>query len=196
MFGTNVDLLQDFHNGVVSDCTRKFTNIQSYRRHASDKHTWFYNPYLKRHDKNASISDLFLLTAPNDQEDKDSIVDNSLNDMVNNCSDLTHDCDVDMREGGNGEEVLHYEYFNQDVIVWSFFLGLRENFNTATEVICSVSEKISEIICLEIKIRVSMIKESLRRNPDNTLIDYETELVMDCVSPFAESFEKFTGKGF
>ena len=39
-----------------------------------------------------------------------------------------------------------------------------------------------------------MIKESLRRNHDNFLIDYETELIMDCVSPFAQSFEKFTGK--
>ena len=113
---------------------------------------------------------------------------------MNNGSGLTHNCDVDMREGGNGEEVLHYEDFNQDVIVGSFLLGLRENFKTATEVIYFVSEKVNEIICLETKIRVSMIKESLRRNHDNFLIDYETELIMDCVSPFAESFEKFTGK--
>ena len=168
MFGTNVDLL---------DYTRKSTNIQSYRRHARDKHTWVYNTHLKRYDKNASISDPFLLTAPNDQEDEDSTVDNSLNDMVNNGSDLTHNCDVDMREGGNREEVLHYEDFNQDVIVGSFLLGLRENFNTTTEAICFVSEKVNEIICLEIKIRVSMIKESSRRNHDNFLIDYKTELL-------------------
>ena len=118
MFGTNVDLL---------DYTRKSTNIQSYRRHARDKHTWVYNTHLKRYDKNASISDPFLLTAPNDQEDEDSTVDNSLNDTVNNGSDLTHNCNVDVR--GNGEEVLHYEDFNQDVIVGSFLLGLIENFN-------------------------------------------------------------------
>ena len=161
----------------VAGCTRKFTNIQSYRRHARDKHTWFYNTHLKRYDKNASISNPFLLTAPNDQEDEDSTVDNSLNDTVNNGSDLTHNCDVDMREGGNGEEVLHYEDFNQDVIVGSFLLGLRENFNTTTEAICFVSEKVNEIICLEIKIRVSMIKESSRRNHDNFLIDYKTELL-------------------
>ena len=39
-----------------------------------------------------------------------------------------------------------------------------------------------------------MVKESLKRNHDNFLIDYETELIMDRVSPFAESFENFTRK--
>ena len=159
----------------VAGCTRKFTNIQSYRKHARDKLTWFYNTHLKRYDKNASISEPFLLTAPNDQEDVDSTVDNSRNDTVNNGSDLTYNCDVHVR--GKGEEVLHYEDFNQDVIVGSFLLGLRENFNTTTEAICFINEKVNEIICLEIKIRVSMIKESLRRNHDNFLIDYETELL-------------------
>ena len=38
-----------------------------------------------------------------------------------------------------------------------------------------------------------MVKESLKRN-HNFLTDYETELIMDCVSPFAESFEKFIRK--
>ena len=93
-----------------------------------------------------------------------------------------------------GRKSFRYEDFNQDVIVRSFLLGLRENFNTTTEAICFVSEKVNEIICLETKIRVSMIKESLRRNHDNFLIDYETELIMDCVSPFAEPFENFIGK--
>ena len=107
---------------------------------------------------------------------------------------MTHNCEVDLREGGNGEDLLHYEAFNQDVIVGSFLLGLREKFNTTTEAICFVSEKANEIICLEIKVRVSMITESLKRNHDNFLIAYETELIMDCVIPFAESFESLKGK--
>ena len=113
----------------VADCTRKFTNTQSYQRHARNKHTWFYNTHFKRYDKNTSISDPFLLTAPNDQEDEDGTVDISLNDTVNNGSALTHNCDVDMWEGGSGEEALHYEDFNQDIIVGSFLLGLIENVN-------------------------------------------------------------------
>ena len=39
-----------------------------------------------------------------------------------------------------------------------------------------------------------MITESLKRNHDNFLIAYETELIMDCVIPFAESFESLKGK--
>ena len=179
----------------VSDCTRKFTNIESYRRHARDKHTWFYNTHLKRYDKNASISDPFLLTASNDQGDEDNnTVDNSLNDAVNNGSDLTHNCDVDMRVSGNGEEVLHYKDFNQDVIVGSFLSGLRENFNTTTEAICFLSEKINKIICLEIK--VSMIKESLKRNHNDVLTDYETELIMDCVTHLPSHLKSLQGKVF
>ena len=37
-------------------------------------------------------------------------------------------------------------------------------------------------------------KKSLRWNHDNFLIDYETELIMDFISSFAESFENFTGE--
>ena len=195
MFRTNIDLLRDFHTSVVSQTAPGNSLIFKVTEDMPGISTLgFTTLILNVMTKNASISDPFLLTAPNDQEDEDSTVDNSVDDTVNNGSDLTHNCHVDMREGGNGEEVLHYEDFNQDVIVRSFLLGLRENFNTTTEAICFVSEKVNEIICLETKIRVSMIKESLRRNHDNFLVDYETELIMDYVSPFAESFEKFTGK--
>ena len=191
-----MDFLRDNHTSVVSQTALENLLILKVTEGMLGINTLGFTTFthLKRYDKNASISDPFLLTASNDQGDEDNnTVDNSLNDAVNNGSDLTHNCDVDMRVGGNGEEVLHYKDFNQDVIVGSFLSGLRENFNTTTEAICFLSEKINKIICLEIK--VSMIKESLKRNHNDVLTDYETELIMDCVSPFAESFEKFTGKG-
>ena len=39
-----------------------------------------------------------------------------------------------------------------------------------------------------------MIRESLKRNHEGFQIDYETEMIMDCVSPFASAFDKFKGK--
>ena len=39
-----------------------------------------------------------------------------------------------------------------------------------------------------------MIKEFLRRNHENFLLDYETSLITDCVSPFAYAFDKFKGQ--
>ena len=39
-----------------------------------------------------------------------------------------------------------------------------------------------------------MIKESLRQNHGKFLIYYGTELTMDCLSPFTDSFKKFKGK--
>ena len=80
-------------------------------------------------------------------------------------------------------------------MVANFLLGLRENVNTTTEAISFVSEKNHELICLEQKIRISMIADwSLKRNHEGFQIDYETEMIMDCVSPFASAFDKFKGK--
>ena len=115
MFGTNMGLLQDFHTSVVSQTAPENSLIFKVTEGMLGISTFGFTTLNKnKNDKNASISDPFLLTAPNNQ-DEDSTVDNSLNDAVNNCSDLTHNCDADMREGGNGEEVLHYEDLNQDV---------------------------------------------------------------------------------
>ena len=39
-----------------------------------------------------------------------------------------------------------------------------------------------------------MIRESLKRNHEGFQIDCETERIMDCVNPFASTFDKFKGK--
>ena len=41
-----------------------------------------------------------------------------------------------------------------------------------------------------------MIKESFKWNHDKFLLDYETELIMDCLNPLADSFEKCKGKDY
>ena len=92
------------------------------------------------------------------------------------------------------EETLIYKNFNHDLVVANFLLGLRENVNTTTEAISFVSEKNHEIICLEQKICISVITESLKRNYEGFQIDYETEMIIDCVSPFASAFDKFKVK--
>ena len=38
------------HECGISDCTKKYRNIQSYRRHVRDRHTWFYDLYIRRYD--------------------------------------------------------------------------------------------------------------------------------------------------
>ena len=84
------------------------------------------------------------------------------------------------------EEILNYKNFNNDLVVANFLLGLRENFNTTTVAISFASEKIHEIICLEQKIQISTIRESLKRNHEGFQIDYKKEMIMDCVSPFCK----------
>ena len=99
----------------------------------------------------------------------------------------------DVDSEGEGE-ILSFKNFNNDLVVANFLLGLRENFNTTSEAISFVSEKIHEIICLEQKIQISIIRESLKRNHEGFQIDYETEMIMYCVRPFASAFDKFKGK--
>ena len=63
----------------------------------------------------------------------------------------------DVDSEGEGE-ILSFKNFNNDLVVANFLLGLRENFNTTTEAISFVSKKIHEIICLEQKIWISLIR--------------------------------------
>ena len=176
----------------ISDCTKKHRNIQSYRRHVRDRHTWFYDLYIRRYDKNNLDQNEFLMVHDN-QEDEANVLQNN---SVDNEGDVNlNDIDIDNAENEPiGEEYLNYKDFDHDVTVASFLLGLREKFNSTTEAIRFVSEKVHEIVCLELKIRMSMIKESLRRNHENFLLDYETSLIIDCVSPFAYAFDKFKGQ--
>ena len=98
--------------------------------------------------------------------------------------------DDDSGEGGD-EEILSYRDFDHDVTQASFLLSLRKKFNATTEVISYVSEKIYEIICLERKTTISMIKESLKRNHVVFQLNCETEMIVDYESPFTNAFDKF-----
>ena len=83
--------------------------------------------------------------------------------------------------------------FDFDDLVSGFLLGLREKYKTTTEATCFVNEQVSKIFVLDEKIRNSMLKDSLKRN-GNFPLGYEPDMIMSCKSPFAQAFDKFTGK--
>ena len=142
-----------FYKCEISDCTRRYTNIQSFRRHVKEKHVWFYDKHLRRYERGSLRHDILMP------------VDNVLEAEHENFNQDEVMCNEEQIEGDDNsegeEEMLSYKNFNHDLVVANFLLGLRENFNTTTEAISFVSEKIHEIICLEQKIRILMIRESL-----------------------------------
>ena len=175
-----------FYKCEISDCTRRYTNIQSFRRHVKEKHVWFYDKHLRRYERGSLRHDILMpvdnvLEAEHENFNQDEVMGNEEQ--------------IEGDDNGKGEkEILSYKNFNHDLVVANFLLGLRENFNTTTEAMSFVSEKNHEKICLEQKIRISMIRESFKRNHEGFQIGYETEMIMDCVSPLASAFDKFKGK--
>ena len=139
-----------FYRCEISDCTRRHTTIQSFRRYVKEKHVWFYDKYLRRYKRVSLRHDIFMtvddfLEAEHENFNQDEVMGNKVQ--------------IEGDDNSEGqEEILSYKNFNHDFVVANFFLGLRENFNTTTEAISFVSKEIHEIIYLEQKIWISLIR--------------------------------------
>ena len=114
------------------------------------KHVWFYDKHLRRYERGSLRHDILMpvdnvLEAEHENFNQDEVMGNEKQ--------------IEGDDNSKGEEeILSYKNVNHDLVVANFLLALRENFNTTTEAILFVSEKIHEIICLEQKIRISMIR--------------------------------------
>ena len=49
-----------FYRCEISDCTRRYTNIQSFRRHVKEKHAWFYDKHLRRYEIGSLRHDILM----------------------------------------------------------------------------------------------------------------------------------------
>ena len=63
-------------------------------------------------------------------------------------------------------------------------LELREKFNATTETTRFVSEKILNIVRIDIKKHSDAIHKSLKKKYDNFVIDHETSVILFNRSPF------------
>ena len=164
----------------ISNCTRKYANIQSFRRHLKSHHSWFYDNFVRcyageNHNRQVEVDEVGLideniLTEPPDQDEESM-----------------------SEEPGDPEDHLTNSISDFDDLVSGFLLELREKYSTTTEATCFVSEQVSKILVLDGKIRNSMLKSSLNRN-GNFPLGYEPDMIMSCKSPFAQAFDKFAGK--
>ena len=58
-----------FYRCAIFDCTRRYTNIQSFRRHVKEKHVWFYHKHLRRYERGSLRHDI-LMTVDNFLEEE------------------------------------------------------------------------------------------------------------------------------
>ena len=49
-----------FYRCEISDCIRRYTNIQSFRRHVKAKHVWFYDKHLRRYERGSLRHDILM----------------------------------------------------------------------------------------------------------------------------------------
>ena len=110
----------------ISSCTRKYTNIQGFRRHHKSNPSWFYDSFIRRyagenHNRQVevdevSLTDENILIEPPDQDEE------SMDE-----------------EPSDPENHLTYSMFDFNDLVSGFLLELREKYNTTTEATCFVS---------------------------------------------------------
>ena len=70
-----------FYRCEISDCTRRYTNIQSFRRHVKEKHVWFYDKHLRRYKRGSLRHDILMpvdnvLEAKHGNFNQDEVMDN------------------------------------------------------------------------------------------------------------------------
>ena len=164
----------------ISSCTRKYANIQSFRRHLKSHHSWFYDSFVRRytgenHNSQVEVDEIGLID------------ENILIEPPDQHEESTDE------EPDDPEDYLTYNEFDFDDLVSGFLLELREKYNATTEATCFVNEQVSKILVLDGKIRNSILKDSLNKNGYFSL-SYEPDMIMSCKSPFPQAFDKFAGR--
>ena len=155
----------------ISGCPKAYTNHQSYRRHVKASHNWFYEIHFKGNSRSCGEADLT----------------ENIDDSEN------HDQNNELSFEDEGQEVHGNIALDADEIISDFLLELREKFNVTTDCTCFVSQKVIDILCLDRKMFVSIIKKSLTEN-ENFVMDYETDTILSSKSIFHNSCCRFTGK--
>lgn len=101
---------------------------------------------------------------------------------------------TDINDGDKGlvEETLAYKNFDHESLKSSFLLDLRKKPPTQQErpFAMLVWEK-HEILVLDTKTRMSMLKETSKRNNSQFILDYEKRMITDCTNALALAFNKF-----
>ena len=118
------------HECQVSECTKKYTNQQSFIRHLKLKHKWFYDI----HYSNTGCSS--TLTEPDSN-------DNSLHNQSS--ADTESGNIIDLQDTFSANDSFT-SLFEAKYLVSEVLLELREKYNTTTKATNFIAEKICNIL--------------------------------------------------
>ena len=161
----------------ISSCPRSYTNLQSFRRHVTDKHLWFFEMYLKVFDKYLP-NNLDII-----QRDEDDFtpVENSVN----------HEEDFDIEEDFYDFDDHILSNFN--TVVGNILLELREHFNVTTKATCLIVEGMSQIIDSDRKLFSSVLRKSFVESGIRE-IGHQVNRLLKSESRYSTAFKHFTGE--
>ena len=160
------------HKCNISSCPKVYTNIRSFKNHLKCSHPWFFEKHVKVFGKKHVRGE----------------------QVVDNCDNYNESQDLDTEMPSDDEEINQTIVADYEEIVSGMFLECRETYHCTTEAITFLSEKLKTIMELDRKVHSYAIRESIKKNHPDFIIDYETSTHLDCESQFSHAFQKFSGK--
>ena len=161
----------------ISSCSSKFTNLQSYRRHAKKTHECFFEQHMKYFKSSRGQLPEEQTECEENENFSGSEAGNEYQDFIRNDR---NEIDSDLE-------------LNFENIIGEILLDLRENFNVTTKATCIISGKILDVINTDRQILVNKINKSLHKNLADVNLDFETKAILNSESPFFSACQKFCG---
>ena len=151
----------------ISGCQSSYSNLQSFRRHVSKQHAWFFDTFFKIYYKN------------DQSNDKHSEHSNSDDIEQYFAAEIRENTDKDLEAPDN------------ENLISQLLLELREKFNVTPEATMFLSEKILNSIRIDQKEHSTKIYRSLKQNQNNFKLHHETNVILFSRSPFELPREHF-----
>ena len=151
----------------ISGCQSSYSNLQSFRRHVSKQHAWFFDTFFKIYYKN------------DQSNDKHSEHSNSDDIEQYFAAEIRENTDKDLEAPDN------------ENLISQLLLELREKFNVTPEATMFLSEKILNLIRIDQKEHNSRIYRSLKQNQNNFKLHHKTNVILFSRSPFELPYQHF-----
>ena len=155
----------------VSDCTRMYSCKQSFLRHLSAAHNWFYKIHY-------SVETPCVISEHNSQPEM----------AEDNDMDVNVDVEMDCNDDVKGVSPFSCEKAKD--LVSDFLLELRERFSCTTKATCFVAEKLSHILDMDRRYHSARVMESVKENL-GVQLDYVSKTILESESVFYQPFVDF-----
>ena len=167
----------------ISSCTKRYTNLQSFRRHVKSKHCWFFEQHMKYFStQQAAADEADLLVNNADIQEVDALQQVDFSEVPRG----------DLQEGTNGLDTDESNVNHFDLIA-NALLEFREKYNVSTSPTCFISKKLGYIVEQDRNMFANNMLNVLHKD-GNFVQSYELRMTLHMVSPFVKACHTFTGQ--